>query len=182
MQHDLFGSGHDLDLRSPSKFDLSRSTLYHSTRLGETNTMVCESFLYRIRNKSYCRKTISVQKCAILTFNDVRRLNGWPEPKPKCILTKELDKSCRMLFPRLSSYSSFRATAAFIRKCRNRPNVTFDDLWWPHFWPDLKNDRSTFVMIFDELSNAAFPVSLPCLGATLDWECLNTFPSKWLKI
>ena len=101
MQHDLFWPGHDLDLRSPSKFDLSRSTLYHSTRLSEANTMVCESFLYRIRKKSYCRKTIFVQKCDILTLNDVRRLNGWPELKPKCILTKELDESCRMFFFRV---------------------------------------------------------------------------------
>ena len=34
--------------------------------------------------------------------------------------------------------------------------MTFGDLWWP----DLKNDQNTFVMIFDSLSNAAYNVSV----------------------
>ena len=34
------------------------------------------------------------------------------------------------------------------------------DPWWPQFWPDPKNDRNDFKMIFCELSNAAFRFSL----------------------
>ena len=30
------------------------------------------------------------------------------------------------------------------------------DLWWHQFWPELKNDRSSFRMIFPEFSNAVF--------------------------
>ena len=36
-------------------------TIYHSTRLDKTNTMMCKSFLCHICNSSYCRKTISVK-------------------------------------------------------------------------------------------------------------------------
>ena len=34
------------------------------------------------------------------------------------------------------------------------------DPWWPKFWPESKNDRNDFEMIFRELSNAAFRFSL----------------------
>ena len=47
----------------------------------------------------------------------------------------------------------------FVEKCWNEPNLTFGDLWWPDLWPDLKND-SSFFMIFDALSSAAYRVSL----------------------
>ena len=50
----------------------------------------------------------------------------------------------------------------------NREQFDFDDLWWPDLWPDLKNDRSTFVTILDELSNAAWGMSLRSSGAELD--------------
>ena len=40
MQHDLFGSGHDLDLRSNVRFDLLGHIIHHSTRLDELNTIV----------------------------------------------------------------------------------------------------------------------------------------------
>ena len=38
MQHDLFGSGHNLDLRS-----VRGQIIHHSTRLEELNTMVVKS-------------------------------------------------------------------------------------------------------------------------------------------
>ena len=54
----------------------------------------------------------------------------------------------------------------FVEKCWNKPNLNFDDLWWP----DLKmNDQSSFVIIFFyALSNAAYRVSLRGSGAELD--------------
>ena len=42
MHHDMFGSGHDLDLRSNFKLDFSGHIIYHSTRLDEINIMVIE--------------------------------------------------------------------------------------------------------------------------------------------
>ena len=56
----------------------------------------------------------------------------------------------------------------FVEKCWNRRNLTFDDLWWPDPWPDLKNDRCGFVMIFSALSNAAYLVSLRGPGAEIE--------------
>ena len=50
------------------------------------------------------------------------------------------------------------------------------DLWWPQFWPELKNDRSSFRIIFPELSNYVFCFVLRCAGAELDRGCSNTPP------
>ena len=66
----------------------------------------------------------------------------------------------------------------FVEKCWNRPNLTFGDLWWPDLWPDLKNDRSSFVMIFDALSNAAYRVSLRGPGAEIEGGVLNNPPPQ----
>ena len=42
------------------------------------------------------------------------------------------------------------------------------DPWWPQFWPEPKNDRNDFEMIFRELSNAVFRFVLRCAGAEID--------------
>ena len=41
------------------------------------------------------------------------------------------------------------------------------DPWWPQFWPEPKNDRNDFEMIFRELSNAVFRFVLRCAGCWL---------------
>ena len=50
------------------------------------------------------------------------------------------------------------------------------DPWWPQFWPEPKNDRNDFEMIFRELSNAVFRLVLRCAGAEIDGGggCSNT--------
>ena len=42
------------------------------------------------------------------------------------------------------------------------------DPWWRQFWPETKNDRNGFEMIFLELSNAVFRFVLRCAGAEID--------------
>ena len=42
------------------------------------------------------------------------------------------------------------------------------NLWWPQFWPELKNDQSSFRIIFTELSNADFRFVLRCAVADVD--------------
>ena len=42
------------------------------------------------------------------------------------------------------------------------------DPWWRQFWPEPKNDRNDFEMIFRELSNAVFRFVLRCAGAEID--------------
>ena len=56
MQHDLIGSGHDLDLRD-LRNDLLGQIIHHPTRLDEIKTMGLHSFFYLYGIKSYCRKT-----------------------------------------------------------------------------------------------------------------------------
>ena len=58
------------------------------------------------------------------------------------------------------------------------------DPWWPQFWPEPKNDRSDFEMIFRELSNAVFRFVLRCAGAEIDGGGVQTPPppSRWWKI
>ena len=61
-----------------------------------------------------------------------------------------------------------RLKLRIVEMVENQEHFTFDDLWWPDLWPDLKNDRSTFLMHLDELSNAASRMSLRSSGAELD--------------
>ena len=65
------------------------------------------------------------------------------------------------------SSSGSRVMCRFVEKCWKRQTLTFGDLWWPDLWPNLKNDRPIFVMIFGALSNAAYCVSLHGPGAEL---------------
>ena len=60
-------------------------------------------------------------------------LNGWN-------WSNERSKSCRMLFLRLSSPSSFRATNGFVVwRWRNFENFDFFYPWWHQFWLETKN-------------------------------------------
>ena len=59
------------------------------------------------------------------------------------------------------------------------------DPWWPQFWPDPKNDRNDFEIIFRELSNAVFRFVLRCAGAEIDGGgggVQTPPPSRWWKI
>ena len=57
------------------------------------------------------------------------------------------------------------------------------DCWWPQFWPEPKNDRNDFEMIFRELSNAAFRFSLRRPGAEImGGGRSNAPPSRRWKI
>ena len=58
--------------------------------------------------------------------------------------------------------------AHFRRNIEFSLNLTFDDLWWPQYWPERKTYWDSFEMIFDELSNAHFRFVLRRLGAELD--------------
>ena len=46
--------------------------------------------------------------------------------------------------------------------------LTYDNLRWLYIWPGFKYDRSDFLVIFDELSNAPRRVSLGSSGALLE--------------
>ena len=111
MQHDLFRSGHDLDLRSNFQLDLSRS--YDI------------SFDVPWRAK-----------------NDGVRID------PLSCLDQKLFKKKTI-------------------RSKNE-HFLFGDLSWPSFWPNRKNGRSTFLLVFTVLSNAAYRLSLQRSGVELD--------------
>ena len=50
------------------------------------------------------------------------------------------------------------------------------DPWKPQFWPETKNDRNDFEMIFSELSNAAFRFSLRRPGVEIMGGGVQTSP------
>ena len=77
---------------------------------------------------------------------------------------------CTLLW-RCSSFGCFRVMRRFVKKGSKGQNLTsFDDLWQPDLWPDLKLDWCSFVVIFDTSSNAAYFVSLRGPGAELDGD------------
>ena len=144
--------------------------IYHSMRLDERNMMMAKEMLCLYWVKSYYRK-----KCFFLQKNgyfwSVCSLEAkllildqiWGHTSERALkeLSNALSRSTvALLVPELS--------ASLSKKCWNMPNLTFGDLWWPDLWPDLKNDWSSFVMIFDALSNAAYRVSLRGLGAEIE--------------
>ena len=171
MQHDLFGSSHDLDLRSNFQHDLSRSNdnlFYASWR--EEHDVGKRKFV-----QSYCRKTVSEKLGYFGSFCTL-------EVKPLTVGQIWEYYSERALIG--LSNALFRGAVALLisELCvdllkivdiwpTNRRNLTFNDLWWPDLWPDQKCGRSDFFLIFDALSHAAFPVSLRGPGAELEGGC-----------
>ena len=88
---------------------------------------------------------------------------------------KSFKRAIECAFARRCSSSGARVICRFVEKCWKRQNLTFGDLWWPDFSPDLKIDWSLSVIIFYPLSIAAYCVSHHDLGAELE-GALKTSP------
>ena len=84
--------------------------------------------------------------------------------------------SCAALAPLVHELERLKLRIA--EMVENREHFNFDDPWWPDLWPDLKNDLSTFLLILDELSNAAYRMSLRSSGAELDGGGVKTLPPQ----
>ena len=135
---------------------------------------------YLIWVKSYCRK--NRKKTAILEI-----LLSWGQTVDlRSSLRTHWRKSVkrasyRMRFWGRCSSSGSRVMWRFVEKCWKRQNLTFGDLWWSDLWPDLKNDWTSFFMIFGALSNTAYRVTsqsfLPDteinVGNVLSFICLG---------
>ena len=130
------------------------------------------SWLYWV--KSYYRKTIFAKKRLFLEF----LLSGGQTVDLRSNLRtrwrKNVKRAIECAFLQCCISSGYGVMCQFVEKCWNRQNLTFGDLWWPDLWPDLKNDWSSFFMIFDALSNAVYRVSLHGPWAELDGGCSNT--------
>ena len=124
--------------------------------------------------KNYYRKTFFSQKRLFLEFllsggqtvelGSNLRAFQWKSVKE--LSNARLRRTLSLLVPELC--------ASLSKNGWNRLNLTFGDLWWPDLWPDLKNDRSNFVMIFD-----AFREKSRNLGDKSRWKIAR--PS-WARI
>ena len=133
------------------------------------------SFLYWIR--SYYRKTFfrkngySYSVCSLEAEPPLILGQIWGRFSERALKRSHGMRFCAALF----WFPSYEPV--YGKKCWNRPNLTFDDLWLPGLWPDLKKVRSSFVTIFDALSNAAYRVSLRGPGAELEGAITDPPPS-----
>ena len=74
------------------------------------------------------------------------------------IKERALKKTTKCAYLWRCSSSDSREMRRIVEKCWRSENLAFDNLWWPGLWPDLRNDWSRFVLIFDAFSNASYRV------------------------
>ena len=99
----------------------------------------------------------------ILTFFDPWRPNRWPGVESDDLFQMGLPIGYRLFFRAPLAYLVHelqRLERNIVEIMKNRVNLTFDDLCWPDLWPEVKKDGSTFVIILNELSNAAYRMPL----------------------
>ena len=95
---------------------------------------------------------------------------------------KNVKRAIECSFAHDCSSSSFWVMHQFVEKCWNMPNLTFDDLWWPDLWPDLKNGQISLVIIFWRSFECRLPrVSLYGSGAELQRGALKSLPPSGVE-
>ena len=166
MQHDLFGSGHDLDLRSNFQHDLLRSYYISFDAPRQEKHDAGKISIVSLLSQKLLQKTFVAKNCYFWSFCslEAKPLNVdqiWGHISERAL--KELSNALL----RCSSSSS-RVMRQFVEKCWNRLNLAFGDLWWPDVWPVLKIYRNFPVIIFAALSITAYRVSLRGPGAELE--------------
>ena len=112
-----------------------------------------------------------------LTWPEVK-LWPWPFKIILCMVRRAVTRQTRWYQIRCSTFK----IKYFIVENRFGKFWNFDP-WWPQFWPEPKNDRNDFEMIFRELSNADFRFSLQRPGAEImGGGGVQTPPSRRWKI
>ena len=96
-----------------------------------------------------------------LTWPEVK-LWPWPFKVILYMVGRALTRQTRWYQIRCSTFK----IKYFLSKNRFGKFWNFDP-WWPQFWPEPKNDRNEFEMIFRELSNPVFLFSLRRPGAEI---------------
>ena len=151
MQHDPFRSDHDLDLRSNFQNDRSRSTYssFDASRqdehdAGKSNVVALLS--QKLLPKNICREngyfySFCPLEAKPLTWGQI--WEHYSERSVKGLSNALFCGAVALLVPELAD-GSFQTYG-------NGLNLTFDDLWWPDLWPDLKTRGvypSFFLMLF----------------------------------
>ena len=125
MQHDLFGSGHDLDLRSNFQHDLSRAT--------------DSSFDASWREEHDAGKIKFVQGLSqkLLQKQSFRKHRLFWQFLPPGGKTVEGRSNPREFFRKNVNRAIDLLKIIGIWPT-NRRILAFNDLWWPDLWPDQK--------------------------------------------
>ena len=135
------------------------------SEVGSTNRLWWPDLTQQLFLSKYAQlmfmKSHRVWAFSLAVFGNGTRKPSRGDLKPPPARNR-VKRAIECVFAQHCRSSSFRAMRQFVEKCWNRPNLTFDDLWWPDLWLHLKIDRSTssFVVLFDALSNAAYRLSL----------------------
>ena len=183
VQHDLFGSGHDLDLRSNFQHDLSRSTdSSFDASWREEHDAGKIKCVQGLSQKLLQKQRFIKKKLAILAPG-VKTVDGRSNLRE--LLRKSVNRAIKWAFRGAVALLVSELCVDLLKIVdiwpTNRRILTFSDLWWLDLWPDQKSDRSDFFLIFDALSNAACPVSLRGPGAELEGGVETHTPSRAWK-
>ena len=173
MQHGIFWSGHDLELRSNFQHDLSRLNYSSFDASWQEKHDVGKMIVMSLQRQKLLPDFFNVFSVFALL-----RPNSWSWIKPEVMLVKARQNSYRMRFS--VTLLLVPELWAYLQK-KKLKTVKFDlwwPVWWPDLWPDLKNDRNDFVIIFDAHLNVAYRVSLHDLRAELEGEGLETSPAR----
>ena len=111
---------------------------------------IIRRLLYRFLLRSYHGKTISAKNDNFDIF-DPCRLNRWPEVKSDGLFQIGPEMGHRLLFFRAPLAHLVRELRRLewktIEIVKNRQHFTFDDLWWPDFWPEVKKWPKYFLNV-----------------------------------
>ena len=136
--------------------------IYLSKRLYERNTIMPLPILYLHYFKKYSWKNIS-PVTAILTICDLLRLNRWPEVTfDDKVIKRRVQKLSIGIICVLLAISSFSLHSSWHNGTFSETynniyrTLTFDDLWWPQYCSERKNDWNTFKSTYWELSNVFY--------------------------
>ena len=109
-----------------------------------------------------------MQKNVIFDFFDIWSLNYWPKVNSEDMLqtlnfnSYRFVKCVLLLTSTVSElYENYWTNVIKLE------NLTFDDLWWPQFWPERFFAWNSFETIFSELSNGVFCFSLRAIETEL---------------
>ena len=153
MQHDVFGSGHQLDLRLNFQHDLLRCNFssFDASWQGKRNAGKIN--VMPLLSQKSLKKDIFRKNGYFLVL-----LSGY---QTVYHLSTQRKTAIECAFPLRCSSSDSRVMRRFVEKCWKNKISTFDDLWWA----DLKKWTKQFRHYFYALSNAAYCVSLHGPGA-----------------
>ena len=185
MQHGLFWSLRDLDLRSNLDLEFSRSShvSFESSLWKKHDAAIADSLSLldqKLFVKEYLARNSYFDNMLPMEAKRLTWGHFWCRPYQKKSL-----KAIDWYHLRSSSYHSSWHNGTFSEKYNNiYQTLTFDDLWWPQYCSEGKNDRNSFKRTYWELSNAFYRVFLTLLVFELEGGgniCLPPLGRSWLR-